>query len=148
MVVELAVLIPVAVAVAAIAMNLLGYLGLCARFDRVAAEAVRVNGTSPAYGSYSRASCEHAVEEAIREAFADVSGVEVSVSSVELGAVSGAERPEAGLVFSLVPTHRRYTCTLSCDPPFFGSGAFGAVFSPLRHECEYVVDPFNPQGWL
>ena len=42
MVVELVALIPVMLIVAAIAANLIAYMGACAMFDRAAAEAVRV----------------------------------------------------------------------------------------------------------
>ena len=148
MAVELAVLIPVVVVVAAIALNALSFMGLCARFDRVAAEAVRAEGTSPGYGCYSRASCESAVEAAIEESLGDVPCATVEVSSTEIGAVTGHDRDGVGLLYSFIPTHRRYSCTLSYTPWFLGSGVFGVAFGPVTHTCEYVVDPFEPQAWL
>lgn len=148
MAVELAVLIPVVMVAAALAFNVLSYLGCCARFDRVAAEAVRVYGVSPGYGSYGRAECAAAVEEAIEKAFEGSESVTVSVSAAEVGSLTGTEYGGAGLAFSLIPSFRKYTCTLTYTPGIFGSGFFGAAFPPATHACTYIVDPFKATGWL
>jgi len=148
MAVELAALIPVVIIAAALAFNVLTYLGCCARFDRVAAEAVRVYGVSPGYGSYGRADCAASIEEAIEEAFEGSESVGVTVSAVDVGSLTGTEYEGAGLAFSLIPSFRKYTCTLTYTPRVFGSRVFGAAFPPATHECTYIVDPFKATGWL
>lgn len=148
MAVELVALIPVMLVVAGVAANLIGYMGLCSRFDRVAAEAVRVYGVSPGYGEYGGESCAGSIETALAEAFEDVDSVDVEVASEDIGSLSGNEIEEDGLVYSFIPSFRRYTCTLSYDPVFFASGAFGFEFPELEHENSYVVDPYEPGGWM
>jgi hypothetical protein len=69
MMVEMAVTIPVLLAVAGITINLLVFLGDCARFDRLAAEAVRTEASSPAYGGYGLAWRAQQVEERLNESF-------------------------------------------------------------------------------
>ena len=148
MVVELVALIPVMLIVAAIAANLIAYMGACAMFDRAAAEAVRVEGISPGYGQYGIASRVSAITGLINESFEGEDGVHVRVEAGELGALTGTDYGSGrGLLFSLLPTVRRYVCTMTYDPPFFPRGAFGIGFPSLEHSCTYIVDPFNPSGW-
>lgn len=147
MAVELVVLIPVMLVIAAVCANLIAYMGACATFDRAAAEAVRVEGISPGYGRYGLDSRVSAVTELLASSFDEGSGVRVHVEAGELGSISGAGRPAGrGLPFSLLPTFRRYTCTMTFEPPFFLHGVFGIGFPALEHSCSYVVDPFNPSG--
>lgn len=148
MAVEMVVLIPVILVVAGISANLVGYLGECARFDKVAAEAVRVFGVSPGYGEYGRSAAETRIAEAIDAAFGDSDCVNASVSSSDIGLFSGGAHEEGGLVFSLEPRFRRYSCILEYHPPFFSAGVFGALFPTLEYEKSFVVDPYEPTGWM
>ncbi|MGI6221257.1 MAG: hypothetical protein ACOYIP_05255 [Coriobacteriales bacterium] len=148
MAVELVALIPAMLIVAAICANLVAYMETCAAFDRAAAEAVRVEGISPGYGQYGAASRTSAISGLINESFGEGSGVRVSVESSELGALTGTDYGTGrGLLFSLLPSVRRYSCTMTYEPPFFPRGAFGIGFPHLEHTCTYIVDPFNPSGW-
>ena len=149
MAVELAALIPVILVIAAVSFNALIYMGECARFDRVAAEAVRVYGASPGYGQYSASACNANIKAFIEDSFGDREGLDFSVISVDIGAISGHElRSSTGLVFSIIPSNRKYSCTMSYTPIMFRSGVFGASFGQVEHVCEFVVDPYKPQGFL
>lgn len=148
MAVELVALIPVMLIVAGIAANLIGYMGECSRFDRAAAEAVRVYGVSPGYGEYGEETCVANITQALEEAFVGVDSVSVSVASQDIGVLSGDEVEGEGLLYSLVPNFRKYSCTLTYDPPFFGSGVFGFSFPNLVYTNTYVVDPYEPSGWM
>lgn len=148
MAVELVVLIPVVLIVAAIAANALGYLSECARFDRVAAEAVRVYGVSPGYGEYGASTCNAHVRDAIAKAFEDSQAVTVHVTSRDIGELTGSEVGGQGLVYSLIPSFREYTCTMEYAPPFFSHGVFGMTFPALSHAYVLVVDPYEPSGWM
>lgn len=65
MAVELALLVPVIVAVALAVVNLMSFSELCARFDRVAPDAVLAHGASPSGSPEGLAGVEE-VAEAIR----------------------------------------------------------------------------------
>ncbi len=148
MAVELVVLIPVILIVAGILANLIGYFGQCARFDKVCAEAVRVYGVSPGYGEYGRSASESNITNAIDEAFAALNNTNISVSSTDIGILSGDKHESNNLVFSLEPKFRKFTCSLEYNPPFFSLGVFGTLFPPLRYEKSFVVDPYEPTGWM
>ncbi len=148
MAVELVVLIPVILIAAGILANLVGYMVECARFDKVSAEAVRVYGVSPGYGEYGKSSADANVEKAINEAFWNRENSEVEVVSTDLGLFSGDAHDDGGLVFSLEPRWRRFTCSLKYSPPFFSSGVFGMLFPTLEYEKSFVVDPYEPTGWV
>ena len=68
MTVELAVVFPVLLAVAVIAVNALLFFSECAAFDRVAREAVRVHAASPACGQGLEQSCA-LVSQTVEQAF-------------------------------------------------------------------------------
>ncbi|MGI6216161.1 MAG: hypothetical protein ACOYIK_00970 [Coriobacteriales bacterium] len=147
MAVELVVLIPVVLVVAAIAFSMLWYLGDCARFDRVSSEAVRVYGVSPSYGEYGSSSCCSKIQSMIEDSFGGRDDVMVTVTSIDIGMVGGGEIPGNGLVFSMIPSLRRYTCKVSVSPSFFPREVFGISLPTLEHERNYVVDPYEPGGW-
>ncbi len=148
MAVELVVLIPVILIVAGLLANLIGYFGQCARFDKVCAEAVRVYGISPGYGEYGQSATESNIANAIEEAFAETNHANTSVTSTDIGLISGDKRDSNNLVFSLEPKFRKYTCSLEYSPPFFSLGVFGTLFSALKYEKSFVVDPYEPTGWM
>lgn len=129
MTVELAVVFPVLLVVAVVAVNALLFFSECAAFDRVAREAVRVHATSPAYGQgleQSRAQVAQTVEQALDQPYL------ASRVAVE-GAAGG---------------HARFTATLEFSPTLFGLGlkssVFGVALPHLEHAVSLVVDPYKP----
>lgn len=129
MTVELAVVFPIAVIVALVAVNALLFISECASFDRIADQAIRVHATAPSYGQDTEQS-RALVEESLRESFArDNEDVSVNVTAAGLGLV----RFEAELVY---------------HPTLFGMGlrseVLGVELSPLRHSTGLTVDPYKP----
>lgn len=129
MTIELAVALPVLIAVAVVAVNALAFIADCAVFDRVAHDAVRVFAAAPAYGQgpvQACASCEVEIERAIGHP-----NVEVRVS-----------HEPAALDLD------RYTATLVFHPTLFGLGlrseVFGVQMPALSHSTTYVVDGYKP----
>lgn len=129
MTVELAVAMPVLIAVAVIAVNALTFFAECAVFDRVAHEAVRVHAAAPAYGQDTGQSCA-LVEQDICMAL-DADNLEVSVSCGAAG-------------FDC----EQFTATLVFHPTLFGMGlrseVFGVSLPSLIHATSYVVDVYKP----
>ena len=129
MTIELAVAMPVLIAVAVIAVNAMTFFADCAVFDRVACEAVRVHATSPAYGQDVGRGVA-LVEQTILEQLDD-DNLDVDVSH----GVTGFDFDE-------------YTATLVFHPTLFGLGlrseVFGVSLPQLTHEVRYVVDSYKP----
>ena len=129
MTIELAVAMPVLIAVVVIAVNAITFFAECAAFDRVACEAVRVHATAPAYGQGTDASVA-LIEETVKEQF-DRANLQVSV-----------EHGETGADFD------EYRVTLAFRPTLFGRGfrseVFGVSLPQLTHEVKYVVDSYKP----
>ncbi|MDR2492876.1 MAG: hypothetical protein LBD25_05425 [Coriobacteriales bacterium] len=145
MTVELALAIPTILAVVGIIVNLMVYLGVCARFDRLTAEAVRIEATSPGYGSYGTASRERQVYELLQEQFADEQDfvtLEVTARQVAADGVGGGSG--GGVMLSLVPAPDAYVCVLRYTPWGLPKSVFGIEVAPLAHERVFVVDPFRP----
>jgi len=129
MTVELVAVLPVALLVAAIAVNALVFFGDCASFDRVARNAVRVYAASPTYGVQAP-QCASSIVAAVKDEF-----------SGEFEEVSAAfEGMGGGLV--------RYTVTLDYAPNLFGMGVRDSLFDVrlphLRHSTSLVVDAYKP----
>ena len=141
MAVEMAVVMPILLALAGVTINLMIFLGDCARFDRVAAEAVRTQAASPSYSNYSSETRAQDVQALIALAFSssDYLTVTVSVSEGAAGAGAGSE-----LTLSLIPKKETYTCTLYYRPWGFGKSFFGIEFSGISHTRQYVIDPYRP----
>jgi hypothetical protein len=146
MAVEMAVVMPVLLAVVGIAVNLMVYLGDCARFDRVAAEAVRTQAASPGYGRYGIVSCAQSVEECIEQSFLGSDYLSFSVAASE-NSLLGAN-PGGGVGFSLLPSQETYVCTMNYRPWGFGDSFFGIQFSGIPHTRTYVIDPYRPGVFL
>lgn len=129
MTVELAVALPVLIAVAAMAFNLCAFIADCAVFDRSVHEAVRVHATSPAYRQNSSQSCSYVKRDV--DAALGSSDIDVDVSS-----------QSAGLDFV------RFTATMKYSPTLFGLGlrtqVFGIGLPRLSHSTSYVVDVYKP----
>ena len=142
MAVEMAVVMPVMLAVVGIAINLMVYLGDCARFDRIAAEAVRTQAASPGYNNYDSTSRASEVQELIELAFSssDYLTITVTVSEGAAGGNAGSN----GVAFSLIPRLETYTCTMYYRPWGFGKSFFGIEFSGIAHTRHYVIDPYRP----
>ncbi len=147
MTVELAVCIPVILAIVGVSLNVLGYLNVCARFDRVAAEAVRSQATSPGHGTEGSALAVGRVRETIETAFQPDSGdgfdceVEVTTTAVGLGGEPASA--DGGLSFSMLTRLERYDCTITYHPWPFDRIVF-MRFIELTHSRSYSVDPFKP----
>lgn len=138
MAVEVAVLLPIIIVVALIVVNVLHYAELCARFDRLAYDAVLVQGVSPTGVSSGLANCA-AVQQQLEEAMAAPS-CEVSVSSEALSLSEG------GAVINLAAGTTRYICTLMYHPWPTRVSIAGASFSAgssLTHERSLVVDCYR-----
>ncbi|MDJ1650272.1 MULTISPECIES: TadE/TadG family type IV pilus assembly protein [Gordonibacter] len=129
MTVELAVVFPVLLVVAVIAVNVLLFFSECAAFDRTAREAVRVYATSPAYGQGLEQS-QALVQQTVQAAF----DKPYLASRVATEGVSG------GAV--------RFTATLEFSPTLFGMGlkssVFGVALPHLEHSVALVVEPYKP----
>jgi hypothetical protein len=135
---ELAVLVPVALVVALVVLNLMRFVGACAVFDRASLDAIVSHGVAPAGEQTSLAAVDE-VEGCIGEALDDES-CEVEVSAENL---SG---DEAG-VFSLASHLTRYTCTLVYRPWPTSLRLPGITYQAplsLRHERTLVVDRYRP----
>lgn len=131
--VELAVAMPVLLAVALVAVNALSFMGECAAFDRLARQAICTQGASPGYGQSSQ-DCAARIQSELNAAFSrDFESVAVDV-----------EGSSPGLV--------RYTATISFTPTLLGrsfSGeAFGIHIFPLQHRTSLALDPYKPGAVL
>jgi hypothetical protein len=144
MTVELALCIPVLLAVVGIVVNLMLYLDACARFDRVAAEAVRIEAVAPQSGSYSSQARAQAVERLLRETFAGQKTVSITVSIGAAGTSSQGDTGGEGISIPFLPRQETYHCVLSYRPWGFGDSFFGIRFNGLEHRRDFVIDAFTP----
>ena len=136
--VEFALLIPVMVAVALVALNLLRFADACARFDRVALDAVVTQGVSPA-GEASVVSSVQAVREALEQA------VEGDSCEVEVRGVDGSGSGGSA-TFDLAAGTVRLVCELSYRPWPSRVEIAGVTWSApvvLKHERALVVDRYR-----
>jgi len=126
------------------------FLGDCARFDRVAAEAVRTQAASPSYSHYSAASRSRDVQSIIELAFYGNTSVSITVSVSEAGFEGGTDEGTGsdGVGFSLLPRQEVYTCTMNYRPWMFRGSFFGIQFSGISHTRQYVIDPYRPGVFL
>ena len=164
MTVELAVCIPVLLAVVGVAINLMVFLGDCARFDRLAAEAVRLEAASPGLWQLwlpppPRGQSQGGSQSLLGSCFASA-GLPVSAGAGISGTVDGSTGTAGGeatgggqnvyqennrrTTFSLEPHHETYVCSLNYRPWGFGDSFFGIRFSGITHTRSYTIDPFRP----
>ena len=139
MTVELAVMAPVAIVVALVVLNLMGFVEACAAFDQASLDAVLAHGVAPA-GEQSERSAADEVREALEDALGreDRCEVEVRCESVSEGAT--------GTSFAVSPLLTRYVCTLTYRPWPSLVRMPGVTFEApigLRHERELVVDRYR-----
>lgn len=133
MTVELAVGIPVFIAVALVVFNAMLFLENCAAFDRQAKEAVRVYATAPAYGQKAGDSAA-LIQTHLSALFPeDYINIVVSAQGSPVGFTT-------------------YTACLRFTPTLFGRGFSGTVFSvvlaPIEHKTQLTVDPYKPGAVL
>lgn len=126
--VELVVLLPVVIVIVLVTCNALAYLSECARFDRLARNAVRICATSPAYGDDVGA-CAAAAQDLLA----------AQMDSPQVTCTVTASR-EGGYV--------RYVMAMGYRPSLLGASmrteVFGVSITPLHHETSLVVNPFDP----
>ena len=148
MTVELAVVFPVALVMVFIMVNTMMFLAECARFDPLAAEAVRSQAASPGSGQYSMSARASMVEDCLSANFADRANVEVSVSASEVvyGRINEVVDPgsSSGLAFSLLPRQESYTCTMTFHPWGLPRSIFGLKLLSVTHTREFTIDPYRP----
>ncbi|MDR2714797.1 MAG: hypothetical protein LBB42_04675 [Coriobacteriales bacterium] len=161
MTVELAVTIPIIMAVLGIVINTMVYLDMTARFDRLAADAVRIEATSPGYGSYGTGARVGKVRSLLQEQFVKESRfVRIDVSA-QAGAGGGGgggggagggagegggqgAGSASGLTFSFVPQLETYVCTMRYSPWGFRGSFFGINFLEMSHTRSFTIDPYRP----
>lgn len=139
MTVELAVLTPVILVIALVALNLMGYVEACAAFDQASLDAVLAHGVAPS----GEQSPERAVEE-VSAALEEALGRE-GRCEVEVRAEAVAERAD-GVSFVVSPLITRYVCTLTYHPWPRSLRLPGITLEAplaLRHERELVVDRYR-----
>lgn len=129
--VEMAVSLPVLLVCLVIAIDVLVYMGECARFDHLVPQEILACATSPAREAASQVN-EAAVQAALAQEFSRY-GEQVQVVAEEAGLLDGSVT---------------YTCTLSLAPWPLGV-AGGEVFGTeipgaLQHSCSFAVDPYVP----
>lgn len=128
MTVGLAVALPVVLAVALVSYNALAFFSECARFDRLARNAVRICAVSPA--------CEQGVSERA-----------AAVETLVADAMS-AEGVSVSVAIAAAPEGERYDVVLEYEPTLFGLGLrgnlFGVDFFTLRHVACLTVDSYDP----
>lgn len=129
MTVEFAVAFPVMVIVAVVAVNALLFFSDCARFDRMARDAVRVHAASPGYGQTLGDSVSLVTDE-----------LEGSFNGDHIAVSVTAEARSSG--------HTEFIATLRFHPTLFGLGlkssVFGVELPALEHFVSMTVDVYKP----
>ncbi|MCL2136333.1 MAG: pilus assembly protein [Coriobacteriia bacterium] len=144
--VELAVCLPVLLIMILCTFNFCLYLSACARFDPLAAEAVRTQATSPGAGEFDIGSKESLVRSCLVLGMGDDYHLSISVS-VETVGYGGFSSSEAdGILLSLLPRQERITCTMEFIPWGIPSSIFGISLPRLTHSRVFIIDPYRPGG--
>lgn len=127
--VELAVVLPVALIIAVIAMNALTFFGTCASFDRVARQTVCAYAAAPSAGQNAGAIAQQVEDELRRSAGASAAAIHVSVESSSVGLA-------------------RFVARIEYAPTLFGGpmrgDVFGVTLPRLTHEVAMTVDVYRP----
>lgn len=138
MAVELALLVPVVLAVALAVVNLMHFTELCARFDRVAPDAVLAHGVSPV-GAPDGISGVDDVRDAVESAMGE-GPFEVGVR------VEGRTGPDGHATLDLAAGSVRYVCELRYRPWPTSVEVAGVGYAApawLVHERSVVVDRYR-----
>jgi hypothetical protein len=149
MAVELAVCLPVVMAVLAIVFNLMVFLGDCARFDRLAAEVVRTRATSPPDSYYGLGACEDMVGLDLEELFNTMDDrLRTNVDAYAILPDGSTQSWRDGVTIALLPHHEVYVCTLEYRPWGFGTRFLGFELPGITHTRSFTIDPFRPGALL
>ena len=134
MTVELAVVFPVLIAVAFIAMNALQFFGLCSSFDRTAHAFMRTVAASPAYGQDAE-TVRSLIEDGLFHHYEDRAEIQVSVA-----------------YRGVAPDLDRFTAEMTYHPTLFGLGlrteVMGVALPPLVHRTQLTLDRYKPGVFL
>jgi hypothetical protein len=145
MAVELAVGMPLVMAMLAITFNLMVFLGDCARFDRAAAEIVRIRASSPAHGSYGLEHSHDMIERDLDALFTTQNGsLQPSVEAHPITSEDLSLSQQGGASFAILPRLEVYECTLTYRPWNFAGASFGVELPGITHTRTFIVDPFRP----
>lgn len=132
MTVELCVVLPIVLALAAILVNVLTFFGECAEFDRVARNSVRLCASSLPEDTDAAA------------AVADIT----SMVSDEMH----SDKVSCELTETSTTGYACYTLMYSYVPTLFGLPLRGSVFGvsmpEISHMIHMVIDPYHPGKWL
>lgn len=137
MVVEIAIITPVILVIALIAANLVYYLELCARFDRVAPDVVLALATS---SSGDRAGL---VKSELNRVMSSAKSIEIEVVAQK------GKNPDShsdALVLSLAPHLTTYECTLTFHPwptQLSIAGVEGAPPVGLTYKTSITIDEYR-----
>ena len=133
MTVELCVVLPVAIVIAAIVINALAFFADCAEFDRVSRNAVRTYAASLGGGETQG--------DASAKILAEIEGA-MSADNLECGIEQSGDW--RGYV--------TYRMTVKYHPTLFGLGlkteVFGVPMPALTHKTELTVSPYKPGVFL
>ncbi len=139
MTVELAILVPVVIAVALVVANLMEFVDACAAFDRLSLDEIIAEGVSPA-GEQSVVASVAAVGAALGSALGGEARCDVEVTAERVSA-------EEGELLSVAPLLTRYTCTMVFRPwprELRLPGITYVAPLELRHERTLVIDRYRP----
>ena len=129
MAVEMAVMFPVVLTIALIAVNALTFFSECAAFDSAFREGARLYCTSPGYGQYGSAACSNLEQYVAEVCHEPNESVSVSVQSTWWG-------------------YQEYIGTLVFRPTLFAhelnTSVFGVAFPVLTHKDAFTVDSYRP----
>ena len=129
MTVELAIVMPVALIIAVIAVNIMAFAVSCAEFDRVARNAARTYAAAPAY-EQTLDGCAAAVDNALSEALGEPN---IETKVVANGSTQG---------------YMSLFMTMEYRPTLFGLGlkdeVFGVPLPAMEHSIALVVDTYRP----
>ena len=127
--VEMAVVFPVALILVVISFNAMNYLGICASFDRVFPQQVRVFAAAPRFGS-NQGDAAASVQQALADKYAqECSNVSVVVSEDGWG-------------------NSVFEASFEYEPTFFGlqyrSILFGVQLPALSHRTSFALNCYRP----
>ena len=127
--VEMAVVFPIVLVLLVIAFNAVAYLGVCASFDRIFTQQVRVFAAAPSFGS-NQGDVVASIQKELSSRYGDeCSKVEVVVSSDAWGSSV-------------------FRASLEYEPSLFGlhfrSILFGIELPTLHHERSFALNCYRP----
>ena len=129
MTIELCVFLPIAIIIAAIAVNAMLFFSVCSEFDRTARNAIRVYATSPEYEQMSSECAEHILATIQASIDDDNVDCEVIVTSDHQGFAT-------------------YEAKVRFKPTLFGLGLrdeiLGVKLPSLEHSTSLTVSPYKP----